>query len=128
MLIIVNYLAILEKQRHSVKKSSRNHCPTEGASKRIAIAAAAGNNIRRYIIYNEYFVTYSQYLSNLLRFKNGAPIDRSHFDALEQKLKTVEKQKLDLIAAFKKQMKLIDILKRQKVLKICYFKISRQSF
>jgi hypothetical protein len=25
-------------------------------------------------------------------------------------------------------MKLIDILKRQKVLKICYFKISRQSF
>ena len=41
--------------------------------------------------------------------------DRSKADSTEQRLKIVERQRADLIAAFKKQMKLIDILKRQKV-------------
>lgn len=46
--------------------------------------------------------------------KHGSLVDRAMFDATEQKLKSLEKQKLDLISAFKKQMRLIDILKRQK--------------
>lgn len=41
--------------------------------------------------------------------------DRTKADSTEQRLKIVERQRADLIAAFKKQMKLIDILKRQKV-------------
>ena len=41
--------------------------------------------------------------------------DRTKFDSLESKLRIVEKQRNDLLIAFKKQMKLIDVLKRQKV-------------
>jgi hypothetical protein len=40
---------------------------------------------------------------------------RSKADSLEAKVRTLERQRGDLIAAFKKQMKLIDVLKRQKV-------------
>mmetsp|Transcript_20401 Transcript_20401/g.18538 ORF Transcript_20401/g.18538 Transcript_20401/m.18538 type:complete len:332 (-) Transcript_20401:111-1106(-) len=46
--------------------------------------------------------------------QSSGSIDKSAYDNLEQKVKLIEKQKVDLIAAFKKQMKLIDVLKRQK--------------
>ena len=41
--------------------------------------------------------------------------DRSRAETAEARVKVLEKQRADLISAFKKQMKLIDILKRQKV-------------
>jgi len=41
--------------------------------------------------------------------------DRQRVDTLEGRVKTLEKHRNDLIDAFRKQMKLIDVLKRQKV-------------
>jgi len=41
--------------------------------------------------------------------------DSDRVAELEARLREVEKQKTELLSAFRKQMKLIDILKRQKV-------------
>lgn len=44
---------------------------------------------------------------------------KKNADKLITENKRLEKQKVELLAAFKKQMQLIDVLKRQKV--CCYF-------
>jgi hypothetical protein len=41
--------------------------------------------------------------------------EKSKCEALEARIKVLEKQRAELIDGFRKQMKLIDILKRQKV-------------
>lgn len=41
--------------------------------------------------------------------------DKARVEALEARVKVLEKQRNELLEAFRKQMKLIDILKRQKV-------------
>jgi hypothetical protein len=47
--------------------------------------------------------------------KGGNSEDRHQLEAAEARIRVLEKQRSDLISAFRKQMKLIDVLKRQKV-------------
>ncbi len=54
-------------------------------------------------------------MNELLDKGDGKADDRGRADAAEGRVKALEKQRADLIAAFKKQMRLIDVLKRQKM-------------
>ena len=50
-----------------------------------------------------------------LHIKGGVQDDKAKLESSEARVKALEKQRVDLIEGFRKQMKLIDILKRQKV-------------
>ncbi len=52
--------------------------------------------------------------------QNGVAGDHNRAEALEQRVRVLEKQRAELIDGFKKQMKLIDVLKRQKVIPFLY--------
>lgn len=47
--------------------------------------------------------------------QDSGKLERQKLDQLSAQNKVLEKQRTELMTAFKKQMKLIDILKRQKV-------------
>jgi hypothetical protein len=49
------------------------------------------------------------------RFKAAAKQEREAREEAVRQLRKVERQKMDLLSAFKKQLRLINILKRQKV-------------
>ena len=47
--------------------------------------------------------------------QTGQSVDTAKFTAMEGRIRTLEKQRADLVEGFRKQMKLIDVLKRQKI-------------
>lgn len=46
--------------------------------------------------------------------KSGSHGDKARLDEMTTRVRNLEKQRAELIDAFRKQMKLIDVLKRQK--------------
>mmetsp|Transcript_20828 Transcript_20828/g.29841 ORF Transcript_20828/g.29841 Transcript_20828/m.29841 type:complete len:381 (+) Transcript_20828:73-1215(+) len=57
----------------------------------------------------------TQLQESQLNLQTGVSGEKSKCEALETRIKVLEKQRAELIDGFRKQMKLIDILKRQKV-------------
>lgn len=55
------------------------------------------------------------FCSMLIALQSGSSGDKAKLDEMTTRVRNLEKQRGDLIEAFRKQMKLIDILKRQKV-------------
>jgi hypothetical protein len=52
--------------------------------------------------------------------QSGTDADRSRATAAENRVRVLEKQRAELMEGFRKQLKLIDILKRQKVpVRVC---------
>jgi hypothetical protein len=47
--------------------------------------------------------------------QTGQSVDTAKFTAMEARIRTLEKQRADLVEGFRKQMKLINVLKRQKI-------------
>lgn len=47
--------------------------------------------------------------------QTGMNVDTAKLQSLEARIRVLEKQRADLVDGFRKQMKLIDVLKRQKV-------------
>ena len=47
--------------------------------------------------------------------QDSAKLEKERIDSLESQNRLLERQKKELMTAFQKQMKLIDILKRQKI-------------
>lgn len=50
-----------------------------------------------------------------LHRKDGSSVDKEKLDVAEARIKVLERQRTELMDGFRKQMKLIDVLKRQKV-------------
>jgi uncharacterized membrane protein len=67
----------------------------------------------------EYFLlTWSVY--DAYDTQSGTDADRSRAAAAENRVRVLEKQRAELMEGFRKQLKLIDILKRQKVpVRVC---------
>ena len=56
-------------------------------------------------------------MKDIITFKqDSSEADKQRLEQLLSQNKRLEKQKSELMAGFRKQMKLIDILKRQKVI------------
>ena len=51
----------------------------------------------------------------LYTLQDSAKLEKERVDSLESQNRLLERQKKELMTAFQKQMKLIDILKRQKI-------------
>ena len=56
--------------------------------------------------------------------KSGSDADRARATAAENRVRVLEKQRAELMEGFRKQLKLIDILKRQKV-SVAYYTVLR---
>lgn len=59
-----------------------------------------------------------------LQLQTGVSGDKAKIEELEARVKILDKQRAELLDGFRKQMKLIDILKRQKVRKYLFFSIN----
>ncbi len=58
-------------------------------------------------------------------YQSAGSGDKVKLDEANARIHTLERNREDLIEIFRKQMKLIDILKRQKVTKILYYRCTK---
>ena len=79
-------------------------------------------------LYHSY-INFSQFLVHflytypILYFQESSKQEHLRLEQLTTENKQLAKQKTELIAAFKKQLKLIDVLKRQKVSTLYTFRV-----